>query len=162
MCNSMSSIRFTENKFPESQKALDHLVSNSMAGVVVIGENKKVEYVNDIVCSTLGYTSDEILGTDFQMYLHPDSRDWIDSIFKQRVLGNNTIRTYEARVLGKNGQIVDFLESGPHCLAGVIYQDINSVPLFNCLVYQDPARLGVGQVHRNYKGFAAAFLNLFL
>ncbi|MGY5881540.1 MAG: PAS domain S-box protein, partial [Candidatus Thorarchaeota archaeon] len=103
----MSAIRFTDDKFPDTKKALDHLVSKSMAGVVVIGEDKKVEYVNDIVCTTLGYTNDEILGTDFQAYLHPDSRDLIDSIFKQRVSGNNMVRTYEARVQSKDGHVVD-------------------------------------------------------
>jgi PAS domain S-box-containing protein len=105
--NPMSSIKFTENKFPDTQEALDHLVSNSMAGVVIIGEDKKVEYVNDIVCTILGYTNDEILGTDFQEYLHPDSRDWIDSIFKQRVSGNSMVRTYEAKVQRKDGKVVD-------------------------------------------------------
>ncbi|MFW9844888.1 MAG: PAS domain S-box protein, partial [Candidatus Thorarchaeota archaeon] len=103
----MSTIKFTDNKFPNTEKALDHLVSNSMAGVVVIGEDKKVEYVNDIVCTTLGYTNDELLGTDFQEYLHPDSRDWVDSIYKERVSGNNKVRTYEAKVQSKDGRIVD-------------------------------------------------------
>ena len=103
----LSSIRFTNGVTTDTKNALDHLVSGSMTGFVIIGQDKKLEYINDIVCTTLGYSSDEMLGSDFLEYVHPESRDSIDAIFKQRVAGNDFIKIYNAKIQDKAGNAVD-------------------------------------------------------
>jgi len=78
-----------------------------MTGVVVIGQDRKLEYINDVVCTTLGYSSGEMLGSDFLEYIHPDSRESLETIFNQRMAGDNLAKLYDAKIKNKNGQAVD-------------------------------------------------------
>jgi len=118
----MSSLHFPDDRFPDTEKALDHLVNRSMTGILVIDGDKKIEYVNDIVCETLGYSSSELIGYDFDEFLHSDCRDCVDRIYEQRKSGNNNVKTYDAKVQGKDGTVVDVqvcstsISYGPHNL----------------------------------------------
>jgi len=48
-----------------------------------------------------------MLGSDFLEYIHPDSRESLATIFKQRITGNNLVKLYDARIKDKKGQVVD-------------------------------------------------------
>lgn len=103
----MSSIHFPNDRFPDTEKALNHFVNGTMTGILIVGYDKKIEYVNDFVCDTLGYSSDELIGYDFSKFLHPDCRECVDTIYNQRRSGNYNVRTYDAKVLGRDGTFVD-------------------------------------------------------
>jgi len=103
----MSLLHFPDDRFPNTDKALDHLVNGNMTGILVVAGNKKIEYVNEFVCETLGYSSDELIGHDFDKFLHPDCRECVDRIYEQRKSGNNNVRTYNAKVQGNDGIVVD-------------------------------------------------------
>lgn len=103
----MSSLNFPKDRFPDTEKALNHFVNGSMTGILIVGEDKQIEYVNDLVYETLGYSSDELIGSDFDKFLHPDCRECVDIIYTQRRSGNYNVRTYDAKVQGKDGTFVD-------------------------------------------------------
>ncbi|MEM2142661.1 MAG: PAS domain-containing sensor histidine kinase [Candidatus Thorarchaeota archaeon] len=86
---------------------LKFAVTHSRAGTLVVGTDYKFEYVNDRLCEMLGRTRDEILGTDFRRYVHPDWVKIVESRYIQRQKGEPVPPIYEFKIVRKNGEVMD-------------------------------------------------------
>ncbi|MHA2190751.1 MAG: PAS domain-containing sensor histidine kinase [Candidatus Thorarchaeota archaeon] len=103
----MASIDPTNHEFPKTGNALEKILEHSMEGIAIIGDDKRIEYINDRVCEIIGRTRDEVLGESFQQFVHRDSLDIAIKRYASRLGGELIPSTYEARVLHSDDEIRD-------------------------------------------------------
>ncbi|MHA2208433.1 MAG: PAS domain-containing sensor histidine kinase [Candidatus Thorarchaeota archaeon] len=89
----------TNDKFPKAREALERILEQSLEGIAIIGEDKRIEYINDRACEIIGRTRDEVIGQSFQGFVHQDSSDFVIERYASRLNGELIPSTYEARVL---------------------------------------------------------------
>ncbi len=95
----MTSIDYTDNDLPTIRYALAKILEHTVEGIAIIGDDKRIEYVNDRVCEIIGRTRDELLGQSFLRFVHPDSSDLVEKRYASRLDGEKIPPTYEIRVL---------------------------------------------------------------
>ncbi len=98
----------TEEKILARKEILEFMVDYySFAGMIVVGEGYKFEYVNDKMCDILGRRRSEILGHDFRKFLHPDDKDMVAERYRKRRKGQSVPSVYEYRIIRKDGAVSD-------------------------------------------------------
>ena len=75
-----------------------------MEGIAIIGNDKRIEYVNDRVCVIIGRTRDDLLGRSFLEFIHPDSSDLVEKRYASRLDGVTIPPSYETIVLRENDE----------------------------------------------------------
>ncbi|MHA2046651.1 MAG: PAS domain-containing protein, partial [Candidatus Thorarchaeota archaeon] len=76
---------------------------NSFAGMAVIDDKFKLEYVNDKMCSLLGRRRSEILNYDFREFIHPEDKDMAADRYIKRQNGESVTPVYEIRIIQRDG-----------------------------------------------------------
>jgi PAS domain S-box-containing protein len=105
----ISEIVATQEKLEESEEKFRTIAEQSLMGVCIIQE-EKIIYINQALASILGYTSQELLewerGQLFKT-IHPDDKKRIIlSAIEANKDTQSKIRSYEARGINKNGEII--------------------------------------------------------
>jgi PAS domain S-box-containing protein len=101
----MSRRRVIEEKFDEEEEFLRATIEHSQAGILVVGSDYRLEYINDRLCDILGRTHGELLGRDFRTFLHPDSVELVADRYIKRQKGIRVPSTYEFKILRSDGSI---------------------------------------------------------
>jgi len=97
-----------EGKMLARKEILEFMVDYySFAGMIIVDDDYKFEYVNDKMCDILGYRRSELLGHDFREFLHPDSADLVAERYRKRQRGITVPSLYEFQVIRKDGEVVD-------------------------------------------------------
>ncbi len=97
-----------EEKIQARKEILEFMVDYySFAGMIVIDDEYKFEYVNDKMCDILGRRRSEILGSDFRDTLHPDDKDLVAERYRKRQKGQSVPSVYEYRIVRKDGGVSD-------------------------------------------------------
>jgi len=94
----------TDLDLPTTRNAIKQILEHTIEGIVIIGDDKIVEYVNDRVCDIIGRPRDEILGQSFQRFVHPDSSDLVENRYASRLDGETIHPTYDIKVLRNNDE----------------------------------------------------------
>lgn len=94
----------TDLELPTTRNAIKQILEHTIEGIVIIGDDKIVEYVNDRVCDIIGLPRDEILGQSFQRFVHPDSSDLVENRYASRLDGETIHPTYDVKVLRNNDE----------------------------------------------------------
>jgi len=94
----------TDLDLPTTRNAIKQILEHTIEGIVIIGDDKIVEYVNDRVCDIIGLPRDEILGQSFQRFVHPDSSDLVENRYTSRLDGETIHPTYDVKVLRNNDE----------------------------------------------------------
>ena len=94
-----------EEALQENKQLYRTLVDRANDGIAIIQDNK-VEFLNYQAAHILGYTIEEMEGTDFSKYLHPKVRNVLIQRYKDKMTGKNTPDAYESLLLKKNGEAV--------------------------------------------------------
>jgi len=97
-------------KKSDSQEPLDEiiyqlLVERSSDGVAVF-QDELLRYVNPRIEALLGYSAQEMIGTAFAEYLHPDDRPAVAERYRQRMAGEPVPAIYEIRARSKSGEYI--------------------------------------------------------
>ncbi len=79
--------------------AFDSIISNSVAGLIIISNDNKIEYVNERVCEIVGRTRRELLGHDFREFLHPESLETVMKHHSNKGAGSSAPVSYEVKIL---------------------------------------------------------------
>ncbi len=95
------------HEFPEVEDALDKILESSLEGVAIIGDKKRIEYVNDRVSQILGREKSEIIGQDFSKFVHHESSELVTKRYASRLSRKPIPSTYEARILHSDGEARD-------------------------------------------------------
>ncbi|MFX1409201.1 MAG: PAS domain S-box protein, partial [Promethearchaeota archaeon] len=93
-----------EQKSKESEEKYKNLVENAQEGVWAVDENNKTIFVNQKICEMLGYTKDEMMGTNLDVFLEDSMMELTNSYRKRREKGLKD--TYELEFLKKDGTII--------------------------------------------------------
>jgi PAS domain S-box-containing protein len=103
----MASTDPRNHEFPEVEDALDKILESSLEGIAIIGDDKKIEYVNNRVCQILGCEQNEVIGQDFSMFVHQESSDLVTKRYASRLSRKPLPSTYDARILHSDGEARD-------------------------------------------------------
>lgn len=91
-------------KLRESEGKYRILVEESYDAVFIYRDNKLL-FANDQICEITGYTKEELYGMDVWELIHPEDINKIKEMAVRKEKGESVPKTYEARVLTKNGEV---------------------------------------------------------
>jgi PAS domain S-box-containing protein len=103
----MASMDSTNHEFPKTGNAFEKILEHSLEGIAIIGDDERIEYINDRVCEIIGRTRDELLGKSFQQFVYQDSLDFVIKRYASRLDGELNPSTYEIRVHRGDDEIRD-------------------------------------------------------
>jgi len=89
----------------ESEEKYRTVVEGAMDGVVVVGENYHLKYVNERMAEIVGYSQEELTGTDFREFLDEESKELVTNRYLRRRRGEELRSRYELNVVRKDGEI---------------------------------------------------------
>jgi PAS domain S-box-containing protein len=75
--------------------------------VVAIVQDTIIKYINKRSSEMLGYLSEEMIGTPFTEYIHPDELQRVISHYERWIAGDTVNSMYETALLHKSGDRVD-------------------------------------------------------
>ncbi len=87
----------------ESEARYRAVIENSHAGILVVDDYFKFEYVNEQLCQILGYPREEIVGHDFRKFLDTKTAGLLTRRYLRRRRGSNVAPNYEFEVIRKDG-----------------------------------------------------------
>lgn len=94
----------TEQALRESENRFRSIVENSHDGILIVDNDFKFTYVNDVLCQMLGRSSKEILKHDFREFLDDESKELVADRYIRRQQGEKVPSVYEFNILRKDGQ----------------------------------------------------------
>ncbi|TXT64150.1 MAG: putative Signal transduction histidine kinase [Promethearchaeota archaeon] len=98
-----------KRKLREKERNFRAMAEQALIGIIII-QNNKIQFVNEIFAQILGYERDEIQSwriEDFIEAIHPDDREMILNYVRKRQEGINDIpNRYETRALAKSGEVI--------------------------------------------------------
>lgn len=81
------------------------IVGNSNEGICIINNQYTFDYVNQKMLDISGYSYDELVGHDFRMVLTAESKELVETRYRQRQAGIDIPQKYEFKLLHKSGDI---------------------------------------------------------
>lgn len=94
-----------EAKLLESEEKYRNVVERSKDGIGII-QDGRVKFANKPLAGMAGYTVEEITGTPFADYIHPDELPKVADRYRRRMAGENMPTIYETKGLHKDGREV--------------------------------------------------------
>ena len=102
----------TETALHESEEKYRSLVERANDGILII-QDGLVKYVNPHLAQMRGQSAEEIIGTRFEAYVHPDERPTISERYRRRLAGEDAPATYETVLLrSDNSKLYAELSAG--------------------------------------------------
>jgi len=98
--------KHVEEALRESEEKYRDLVERANDGIAIV-QDTLLKYVNPRLAEITGYTVNEITGTPFTDYVHPDELPRVIDYYKRRMAGENVPSTYETAVRHRNGTKID-------------------------------------------------------
>jgi PAS domain S-box-containing protein len=92
-----------ESALTNSEENFRRLAETAPALIYVV-QNRELVFFNLETLRVTGYSRDELINMKNWEFIHPDHRDWIDSITTARHRGEDAPRRYETVILNKEGQ----------------------------------------------------------
>jgi PAS domain S-box-containing protein len=100
-----SSRRETNNGLQKIEEKIQRLFKEEKDTIAII-QDRIIKYVNPSVTRLIGYTPEEMIGTSFADYIHPDELPKVAKYYIQRIAGEDVPPVYRTRVRHKDGREV--------------------------------------------------------
>ena len=97
--------KHSEEALRESEEKYKAITENSLTGIFIHQEGRYV-YVNNRFAEIHGYTSEELLGKNHLLLIHPNQRKTFKKRTLKRLKGEYVPRQYEVRRLRKNRETI--------------------------------------------------------
>ncbi len=94
--------RGAEQALRESEEKFRRIVELANVGIAIV-QDARFQFANPHWASMLGYTVEELLGTEFMPYCTPEERDRIVDFYTRRTRGEPAPTRYETVMLHKDG-----------------------------------------------------------
>jgi PAS domain S-box-containing protein len=94
-----------EEALRESEEKYRNLVERASDGIAIV-QDAIVKYVNPSLAEVVGCTIEELIGTSFADYVHPDDRREVTDRYRRRMAGRQVTPVYEIAVRRKDGSKV--------------------------------------------------------
>ena len=85
-----------------SEEKYKTLTTNSLTGIFIHQDGRFV-FVNDRFATMHGYTTEELLGKEYKLLIHPDYREIVEERVSKRLKGESVPDHYEVQRLKKDG-----------------------------------------------------------
>jgi PAS domain S-box-containing protein len=102
----ISSCKFSENAFMESQAKYRNIVESFSDGICIM-QNGLIRFVNKRLADMVGLSREEILETPFFNYVHPGELSRVMESYERFVSGEERKQIYETVLSDKNGVLLD-------------------------------------------------------
>ena len=93
-----------EEALLESEERFRSIVENSHDGILIVDEAFHFVYTNDQLCQILGYSREEIIGSDFRKFLDEESKELVTDRYLRRQRGEEVPARCELSVVRKDGE----------------------------------------------------------
>ncbi|UCF08883.1 MAG: PAS domain S-box protein [Thermoplasmata archaeon] len=94
--------RTIEEALRESEEKYSALVENSKDGIVII-QDRVLIFTNRACTEMVGYTPEEMIGTDFMEWVAPESLELVGERYAHRMAGKDVPGVYEIALIRKDG-----------------------------------------------------------
>jgi PAS domain S-box-containing protein len=95
----------TENNLRKIDEKI-HKLFYKAEEVITIIQDRQIKYVNPNVSELIGYTPEEIVGTSFAHYIHPDELPKLAKYYLRRIAGEDVPNIYTTVIMHKDGSEV--------------------------------------------------------
>jgi hypothetical protein len=110
-CIDITEHKKVEEALRKSEERYRSLVEASHAGVAASDLEGKFTFVNNALCQMIGYSKDEMIGSRFIDFIHPDDRSRILQAFQAAPTSSRSVVNLEFRVVCRNGEVVHLFAS---------------------------------------------------
>lgn len=100
-----------EQKLEASERMFRSVVENSHTGIYISDENFRFNYVNDELCNLLGYSREELVGSDIRRNVSEADLAVVEDRYLRRQKGENVPSWYEIGLVRKDGSKVFVMSS---------------------------------------------------
>lgn len=83
--------RRTEEAYREGQDRLRGIVENALDLICELGEDGRYVYASASHASTMGYSTEDLLGRDFFEFVHPEEREWARREFQLSLASRSSV-----------------------------------------------------------------------
>ena len=100
-----STRRETNNELRKIEDKIQQLFEDEENTIAII-QDRMVKYINPSVTQLIGYNPEEMIGTSFADYIHPDELPKVASYYIRRIAGEDVPPIYRTIIRHKNGSSV--------------------------------------------------------
>ena len=93
---------------PLTDEMLHSILNNTHEGIVILGDEFKFEFVNDVAAQIFGGTQEDLLGHDFRQFMPPEMVKVVGEYYVARRKGEDVPSHYPLDILRKDGAIRTF------------------------------------------------------
>ncbi|MCC6141570.1 MAG: PAS domain S-box protein [Nitrospira sp.] len=90
----------------ESEERWKRFVAEAPVGLVIVGTDKRVLSANKAFCTLTGYSDQDVTGSTYALYTHPDDLSNSMQLIEEFFSGQRSDYTCEQRYVRKNGEII--------------------------------------------------------
>ena len=101
----ITDLKRSEQMLQENEEKYRNFVERAHDGIAVIQEGI-VRYLNPVLADFFGGPIEQIVGTEFTQYIHPDERRKLSENYRRRIEGQPVPSTYDTILLNADGHIV--------------------------------------------------------
>jgi PAS domain S-box-containing protein len=94
-----------ENAVKKAEEKIHNLFGKTKDTIVII-QDRLIKFVNPSATGLLGYTPDELMGTSFAQYVHPDELPRLAKYYLHRIAGEEVPNIYQTVLKHKDGSDV--------------------------------------------------------
>lgn len=105
----ITALKTTQLQLQKSEESLQGAFENSSIGMALVALDGTFMQVNQSLCNSLGYSSEELLNLTFQDITHPDDLEIDLALLGEVVQGKRSTYQIEKRYFDKEGQSVYIL-----------------------------------------------------
>ena len=93
---------------PLTDEMLHSILNNTHEGIVILGDEFKFEFVNDVAAQIFGGTQEDLLDQDFRQFMPPEMVKVVGEYYVARRKGEDVPSHYPLDILRKDGAIRTF------------------------------------------------------
>jgi len=82
---------------------LEAILNDSHEGIAILGDDYRIEYVNEQTCAIFGGTYEDLIGHDFREFLQEDVAKMVAENYERRRLGEDVPDVYPIHIIRKDG-----------------------------------------------------------
>jgi PAS domain S-box-containing protein len=95
-----------EKSLKESEEKYRSLVEQAVDGIAIVQDGRFL-FVNLAAARMLGYTPEELAGTEFSEIVAPEYRGELEERYRRRMAGEDVPSIYETKLLQREGEPID-------------------------------------------------------
>ncbi|MHA2303394.1 MAG: PAS domain S-box protein, partial [Candidatus Thorarchaeota archaeon] len=97
---------FLTPSFPFNDEILRAMIDNTHEGIALVGDDFKVEYVNEQCAKLIGGAKEDLIGRDFREFLTKEVAALMSERYTERRNGKEVPETYPVQILSKSGMLL--------------------------------------------------------